>query len=193
MTEYDSFKNGTDTLLMDENHSSELNEGSDKATPSVSSGAHLDAERGVFVTSKGTEIALSGQTITSLMLERITNAGRPKIPMVEVTLLGKHKQMQANAHDPDYLALKEEWESEQRINILRYVFVVGAKGKPEPEFVEMQLQFFPTATDLDLKYLWVSSRLPDEDIDLFTEAVMGRTLTTAKGLEEAANSFPGSG
>jgi len=149
--------------------------------------AHLDAERGVFITSKGNEIALSGQPISSLMLERITNEGKPKIPMVEVTILGKHKQMQANANDPGYLALLEEWKGDQNVKVLRYVFVVGAKGQPPSEFIDTQRQFFPNATDADLKYLWVSSQLPDEDIDSFSNVVIGKTLTTAKGLEEAQN------
>ncbi len=149
--------------------------------------AHLDAVRGVFVTSKGGEIELSGQPISSLMLERITNEGKPKIPMIEVTLLGKHKQIQANPNEPGYLALMEEWRSEQNVKVMRYVFVIGAKGQPPQDFIEAQQQFFPDAGDTELKYLWVSSRLPDEDIDKFTEVVMGKNLATTKGVNEAAD------
>lgn len=149
--------------------------------------AHLDAERGVFITSRGDEIELSGQKLSSLMLERVTSEGKPKIPRVEITLLGKHKELQANPNDPGYLALLKEWEGEQNIRVMRYLFVVGVKGKPSQEFVDEQKQFFPDATDLDLKYLWVASLVPDGDIDSFTEAVMGQSMTTTKGLEGAAN------
>lgn len=149
--------------------------------------AHLDAERGVFVTSIGNEITLSGKSISALMLERITNEGKPKIPRIEVTLLGKHKEMQANPNDPGYLALLEEWQGEQNIRVMRYMFNVGVAGIPPMDFVEEQRQFFPNATDAEMKYLWVASLLPDNDIDKFTEAIMGRGLTTTKGLEEAAN------
>jgi len=179
MTEYDSFQNGTAALMMDDPQQEPL--------PDAPPKAHVVPERGVFITSRGTEIELSGQAVSSLMLERITNANKPKIPRKEVLLLGKHKEMQANASDPDYLALMEEWKAEQNVNVMRYVFVVGTKGQPPQEFIDTQLQFFPDARDSDLKYLWVSSKLPDEDIDVFTEAILGKNLATTKGLEEAAN------
>ena len=189
MTEYDSFRNGAVEELLSENNAYEMNGGYDLAAikNGIPALAYVDATRGVFVTSRGAEIELSGQAISSLMLERITNQGKPKIPRKEVLLLGKHKELQANAHDPDYLALLEEWKSEQNINVMRYVFVVGVKGQPPQEFVDAQKLFFPDANELELKYLWVTSRLPDEDIDVFTEAVLGKTIATAKGLEEAAN------
>jgi len=149
----------------------------------------VDVQRGVFITSGNTEIELSSKPITSLMLERISSQGKPAIPRVEVLLLGKHREMQANPKDPGYLALLAEWEENQKIAIMRYVFVVGAKGQPPPEFVEEQRMFFPDATDLEMKYLWVASRLPDEDIDVFTEAVLGRGIPTEKGLRESAATF----
>lgn len=179
MTEYDTFQNGTAALVMDEPKQEPLED----TTPH----AHVDAERGVFVTSKGGEIELSGNPISSLMLERITNEGKPKIPRKEVLLLGKHREIQANANDPDYLALLEEWKADQNVKVLRYVFVVGAKGQPPQEFVDIQSQFFPNASDADMKYLYISSLLPDEDIDTFSNVVIGKTLTTAKGVESAAN------
>lgn len=149
--------------------------------------AHLDVEKGVFVTSNNNEIPLSGKGISALMLERITNEGKPKIPRQEVTLLGKHKELIANPNDPGYVALLEEWQGDQNIRVMRYMFNVGVAGVPPEEFVDEQRQFFPNASPADLKYLWVASLLPDADIDKFTEAIMGRGLTTTKGLEEAAN------
>lgn len=151
----------------------------------------LDIQRGVFVTSRGDEIELSGKAITSLMLERVQSQGKPRIPKVEVTLLAgtKHeqKQVQLNDKDPAYLAELAEWESEQKIAVLRYIFCIGAKGQPPQEFVDEQRVYFPNATELEMKYLWVASRLPDDDIDDFTEVVLGRSIATAKGLDEAAN------
>lgn len=182
MTEHEAFllhTNGTSALLMDA-----LQPELPTDTPAR---AHVDATRGMFITSKGKEIELSGQAISSLMLERLTNEGKPKIPMIEVTLLGKHKQMQANPNEPGYLALLKEWEGDVNVKTLRYIFVIGAKGQPPQEFVDVQAQFFPEASDLEMKYLWVSSLLPDEDIDVFTEAVLGRTTATTKGVESAAN------
>lgn len=151
--------------------------------------AHVDVDRGVFITSRGNEIELSGKGISSLMLERLVNEGKPRIPMKEVLILGKHKQMEANPNDPGYLALLAEWEGNQRINTLIYVFTIGVKGKPDDEFVEEQRPFFPDAKDTLMKYLWVSSKLPDQDIDKLAEAIIGQSLPTQKGLEQSAESF----
>lgn len=149
--------------------------------------ARVDAARGVFITSKGDELELTGKQVNKLILERIINEGKPRIPMIEVTLLGKHKQLEPNANDPGYLALLEEWQSEQQIRVLRYLFVVGVKGQPPPDFVDEQRPFFASFSDVDAKYLWVSSMLPEGDIEAFTEALMGQTQPTAKGVEESAN------
>lgn len=154
--------------------------------------AHLDVQRGVFVTSRGTDIELSGKRISALMLERLINGGKPSIPMKEVTILGKHKQMEANPNDPGYLALKKEWEDNQRISTLIYVFTIGVKGKPDDEFIADQRPFFPDMNDTEMKYLWVCSLVPDEDIDKLADAIIGQSLPTQKGLDSAAN-FTASG
>lgn len=150
----------------------------------------IDVARGVFITSRGDEIKLSNRPITSLMLERVTNQGKPRIPQKEVVILGKHKQMEANENDPGYLALLKEWQDEQNIRVMRYVFTVGTNATPPDDFIEAQAAFFPDATATDLKYLYVASLIPDSDIDKFTEAVLGRSMATETGLKEAANSFP---
>lgn len=159
---------------------------------STAHAAHVDIQRGVFVTSRGNEIELSGKHVSALMLERLVNEGKPKIPMKEVLILGKHKQMEANANDPSYLALLAEWQTSQKISTLIYVFTIGVKGNPDAEFIDDQASFFPNANATDMKYLWVCSQLPDEDIDKLAEAIIGQGSPTAKGLDEAANFTPSS-
>ncbi len=186
MVEIDTFQsNGAQTIKNEQEAVKEP----PPATPASeeTSTAHVDAEKGVFVTSKGTELVLSGQAISALMLERITNEGKPKVPRIEVTLLGKHKELQANPSDPGYLALIKEWEEEQSIRVMRYMFCVGVKAKPTDEFAELHRQFIPDLTDLDLKYLYVASLVPDKDVDKFTEALLGQFGVTTKGIEGAAN------
>lgn len=147
----------------------------------------LDPARRVFITSRQNEITLSDRLVSSLVLERIANDGKPKVPRVEVLLLGKHKELQANPNEPGYLALLEEWQTETRIATMRYIFNVGIKGEPPDEFVTEQLTFTPHATQADIKYMWVCSQLPDEDIDRLVEIILGKNIVTAKGLEDAAN------
>lgn len=153
----------------------------------------VDAARGVFITTRGTEIELADHPVSALIVQRIQQDGKPKIPMIEVTLLGKHKQLEPHPAHEGYQARLKEWEEESQITLLRYLFVVGTKGNPPQEFISQQIEFFPNASDSELKYLWVASRLPDEDMGAFTEAVMGRSLPTAKGLDESAESFRSEG
>jgi hypothetical protein len=153
----------------------------------------VDAARGVFITSRGEEIQLADKPISSLIVERLQQEGKPKIPMIEVNLMGKHKQLEPHVGHEGYQARLKEWEAESQIALMRYLFSVGVKGTPPQEFVDEQSQYFPGATDSEMKYLWVASMLPDDDLGAFSEAVMGRTLPTTKGIEQAADSFRGEG
>lgn len=162
-------------------------------TPFTETLPRVDATRGVFITTRGTEIELADHPVSALIVQRIQQDGKPKIPMIEVTLLGKHKQLEPHPAHEGYQARLKEWEEESQITLLRYLFVTGTKGNPPQEFVNQQIEFFPNASNSELKYLWVASRLPDEDMGAFTEAVMGRSLPTAKGLDESADSFRSEG
>lgn len=153
----------------------------------VPSGARLDVARGVFITSNGNELELSDKLISSLYLERLAQAGKPQIPLVEVTLVGNRKQLEAFPGHEGYRALLAEWESESRVRSLKYIFTVGVKVQPPPAFIEENRTFFPGATELDMKYLYIASLLPDSDIDALSEAIMGRTLPTTKGVEQVSN------
>jgi hypothetical protein len=147
----------------------------------------VDVARGVFITSRNEEIELSDKPVSSLIVERLQQEGKPKIPMIEVTLLGKHKQLEPHVGHAGYQAMLAEWQSESQMRVMRYLFIVGTKGTPPQAFVEEQMTFFPNASDLEYKYLWIASRLPDDDMGAFTEAVLGRAIPTAKGMETAAN------
>lgn len=155
--------------------------------------ARVDAARGVFITSRGDELELSGKRITSLMIERVANQGKPRIPMVEVMLLGKHKQLEANPNHEGYKALLAQWETESRLRTLKYLFTMGVKGEPPQAFIDEQTDFFGLMDEKEMKYLWVCSLIPDDDIDFFTEAVLGQNLPTEKGMAEVAESFRGEG
>jgi len=153
----------------------------------------VDTARGVIITRSGSELELSGNTITSLMIERVVNEGKPDIPMVQVTIGGKYKQLEANPNDPRYLQAFEQWQTESNRRLLRYLILRGVKCDVPESFSDEHREFFPNASDNDMKYLYVVSLVPDEDVPFFMDAVMGRTMPTASGLEEAAKSFRSEG
>lgn len=160
-------------------------------------GAYLDAERGVFVTSTGSELTL--RPIPSLILERLYNATagkpeKPKVPMVEVTIGKSHKTKEENPNDPDYKAALEQyekdlnaWEQAKGTRIMMYLLTAGVAGTPPEEFVTDHRFFFPDATTSEMKYIWVASQIPDDDLEALNLAITGQTKPTAKGLEESAN------
>lgn len=149
----------------------------------------IDPKRGVFITRSGVELEMSGKQVSSLILERIGNEGKPRIPLIEVTVLTK-KTVEYHPQDAGYVAALAEWEQDARIKTMRYMYTMGVKTPDIPEeFIEDHRSYFPNATAQDMKYLYIASLIPDEDIEKFTEAVMGQTMPTQKGTEEAADSF----
>lgn len=187
MTEYAIDLNAMKELGSFENMNGHIESDVPTSTPQ---GARVDPVRGVFITSRGEEIELADKPVSFLIVERIQNAGKPKIPLIEVTILGR-KQSEYFAGHEGYQARLKEWEEEANTALMRYLFVVGTKGQPPQEFIDEQMTFFPGATAQELKYLWIASRLPDDDLSLFTEAILGKAIPTAKGLAESADSFRG--
>jgi len=189
MSEVSVFPNGAVSELIHEDETYEASGGYAPllAKNSENEPAHVDALRGVFITSTGNEITLSGKHVNELLLERITNEGKPKIPRKEVLLLGKYKEVQANASDPDYLALLTEWDAERNIAIARYLINIGIIASPPQSFVDEYLQIMPNANAIDMKYFYVGSLVPKEDFNTLIDAIMARNIPTAKGIQSAAN------
>lgn len=154
----------------------------------------LDIETAVFITSNGYTLQLKRPSnITSLVLERVKQEGKPKIPMVEVTIGGKYKQLEANPNDANYQAMLEEWAVESGIRTMRYLYRLGIEADVPESFIEDRRDFFPNATDGDWKYLYIASLVPDDDIAPLTEAIISMNMPTAKGLQDAADSFRSNG
>lgn len=148
-----------------------------------------------FTFTDGTEVEI--QDVPSLVLEHILNseAGKPPVPIVEVTMARGHKRKQPNPQDPDYIAAVNAWNGQKQKRLLMYLVTKGVKDEPPPEFVEEYEQYLPDGASLEeLKYLWLAEKLDGEDeIGRFTEALMSQTAVTKEGLEEAAAIFPGDG
>jgi hypothetical protein len=75
---------------------------------------------------------------------------------------------------------------------MRYVLTEGVEENPPKDFIKRYKElYFPDATTDELKYLWVASFVPDQDdVSLLMRAIMGQTIPTSEGLEEAAATFP---
>lgn len=147
----------------------------------------IDPARGVFITRSGVELELSGKQVSALILDRLANEGKPKIPVIAVSVLGR-STVEYHPQESGYLAKLAEWEADSRIKTIRYLFTMGVKTPDIPDsFTDEHRPFFPEADAVEMKYLYIASLILDEDLPVFTEAVMGQTMPTAKGVDEAAN------
>ncbi len=155
----------------------------------------VNYERRVFIARDGTELHL--QRLSSMILERLNadQTGKPAIPKVEVKIAGKHTRMELNPEDSAYKAALQNWERERNTRLVKYVFVHGITDDAPRAFVEDHREYFPEASDRDLKYLWIASLVDQhvEDLQALIEAITGQTEITEGGLEEATNSFRGDG
>lgn len=146
----------------------------------------------LFTFTDGTEVAL--QEVPSLVLEHILNseAGKPPVPVVEVTIRG-HKRKQTNPDDPVYLEAVAAWEAQKQKRMLLFLITKGVADEPPEDFIDEYAQFLPDGASVEeLKYLWLAAKLNETDeIARFTEALMNPTMVTGEGLDEAAAKFPG--
>lgn len=145
-----------------------------------------------YVFSDKTTVTL--RPISPLTLQHITSmeAGKPAIPMVEVVIAGKKQKAQANPNDPDYLAALTAWEQEKQKRTLIFIATKGVAEDPPKASMDEYLAYMPDAKQIDLKYMWVTEHLHDQDeITAFLNAALGQTVATEEGIAEAAAAFPG--
>lgn len=156
-----------------------------------SNGAALDVTQRTYKTNEGYTFTL--RKVRALVCERIVsdNSGKPPIPIIEVMIGGKNKRQEENPGDPVYLAKLRVWEQEKNFRLAKYLFTEGVQGEPDKAFIARMKPHFPEADETAMKYLWVVDHLPDDEIDGLMESIMSQTEVTAKGLEQAAESFPG--
>lgn len=149
----------------------------------------LDPVNKTYTLSNGEVLQLTGKRITSLVLERFSSEGKPLIPVVEVTIGGKHKSVEYHHHDPGYEAKLAEWQEQVNLRTMRYIFTRGIAGDPPEEFVEEHRYWFPNIDRVEMRYIWLCSIIPDDDINDLTDALIGMSMPTAGGISEVAESF----
>lgn len=168
-----------------------LDEANDQVKPDL---PYLDPARREFHCSNGRVWKLSAREVNPFVLMQLQTRGKPEVPKVEVTLLGKYKQVQENPNDPAYKAALETWKAESGNRVLQYIFCVGLNtGDIPTDFVEEHLEFMPDAKANEVKYAYIVSETPQGDIDQLIDAIMGEHEPTERGMQQVADSFRGDG
>lgn len=164
----------------------------------------LDPEKHLVYLSNGEVLQLKPihqLRIANLYNDRTGEPEPPEPPLVEVVYGGKIKRMEPNRGDPDYQALytayeaeHEEWNARHQLRIMQGLYLQGIEvGDIPAEFAEEHAYFYPDSNKFSLRYDYICSLVPDEDIEWLVEAITGQTTATPKGVAEAEQSFPSYG
>lgn len=133
------------------------------------------------------------RTIPAMIVRQLyaDEGGKPEIPMVDVTI-AKRTIKQANDKDPDYLKALDKWEEDRGFRIMVYILTRGVCVDPGKQDIERLREFFPSSSLAQLKYAWILELLQDDDEagDLM-DAILGQTVPTEGGIEQAEAAFPG--
>lgn len=159
----------------------------------------VDPETGCLHLSNGK--VLKTKQIPNLRLMRVYNdrAGEPPAPtppFKPMVYAGGITRDEPDPSDPDYLTAHAIWEEEhaqwniqKQQRLVMFVLLSGI-DEPVPEgFAEEAEIFTPYQTTATIKYDYYTTLIPNEDLEWAVEALVGRTLATEDGIEEA-NRFP---
>lgn len=180
----------------------------------IESGYYFDAKKKQFKTSKG--IWLTPVKIPSMLLERLMTTKpsangvpvvhedhdhasdievgpRPEVPEVEVDYgKGRPKGVEKNPNDAAYRDAMMDWEFQQNIKVMMLVFNLGIAEGPSDDFAEIIAEIEPSFGPATIKYEWVLSTMStDEEVSKLSELVLGQSIPTAEGVENAEAEFPG--
>lgn len=156
---------------------------------------NVDYENRTITFEDGTTVKL--RKLSTLVIERLRadERGKPKPPIQEVTYANNVTAQEENPNDPEYLEKVDSWRANRAFLLMRYVISEGIDGTPPESFLtNYRENYFPEATDTELKYLWIATLIPDqEEMTNLMRVIMGQTVPTPEGLAEAADTFPSDG
>ena len=146
--------------------------------------------RGQWKSSEGVILHLRG--IPPLFLERLSSdeSGKPSVPEVEVTYLGGKKGKEQNPNNPEYLEAVKTWKGKREMAMIMTIIGRGVADNPPEDFVIEMKEMFPSYTQGQMKYLWVTTLLlePNDVLDLIS-AIMSLTMATEDEVESAMDKF----
>lgn len=137
---------------------------------------------------------VSGMAMTKLLAD--VERRRPKVPMIEVELGGSGQtHLEQNPYDPDYVKATDEYEIDQGQVLLQYQFVMGISDDPPEDVKARLLNLWPSWSQADIKYMWISESLGDEgdDVTGLIVAIMSQSMVTAEGLAQSEAAFRNNG
>lgn len=148
-----------------------------------------------YTTRRGVVLTLRPIPLTLIRQIKNDKWGMPQ-PPVETVRIGPKKTpvKQTNPDDPAYKLAFAKWEEDCNFRFLAYVFTRGIETEPDPADVERLQEFTPGASPALLKNAWIMEQLADDDeMGTLAELIMGQTMPTQEGVNEAEAEFRSDG
>lgn len=141
-----------------------------------------------------TGAVLKLRPISWLAVQRITSGNpktRPPMPKATVTYANGQVAEEANPNDPEYILAMEDWTRDSQYRSMQYALGTGVVVAVPDEFKRSHLEFFPEASETELRCLYVMSQITQDEFMSLFDAIMGKTGPTEDGVEDATQSFRG--
>lgn len=163
----------------------------------------VDPKTGCLHFSNGRTIKT--KEIPSLRLMRVygDRTGEPvepTPPLKPMTYGGNITRDEPDPTDPEYVELHDRWEEAHSAwalgknqRLIMFVLLSGIDEPVPPGFEEEVETFTPGASKASIRFDYYCTLIPNEEVDWAVEALVGRTLATDKGVEEADKFLPSTG
>ena len=168
-------------------------------------GSHsgLDVQKRTYTTRSGRTFHL--RPINPMILSRFQVEMRKTEPRIPLKVVSYGKDRWGEEPDPEsaaYLQAHEIWDAEKNAQQLEFVFSLGIADDPPATdaLLDATEDFFPDRSPRTRKYDWVCQFLQLDmaegedainEIEELSEAILGQSVVTQDGLEQAKAEFPG--
>lgn len=153
----------------------------------------LDPKARTYTTQSGRVFKL--RKVSAMAMAPLTSDfdRKPVAPIIEVMIAGKFPRESVNYGDPHYQAELQYWQQEIQTRAMVNLINEGIDEEVAEEELARIRQHAPMANDADVKYLWAMQFVDANEMDKLAEAIMGQSLPTEAGMQQAAAEFPGTG
>lgn len=159
-------------------------------------GPQFDPVARTWTSKRGTTFKLLSVSLHAAKRIAEDPKTKPQIPTVYVAYgvppdvkIGE----ESNPNDPRYLDEMARWQADSQYKMMVYIFGTGIDLKVPPDYVDAQKEFFPNATNTEIKYLYITSLIEADEYLPLMNTITGEKSPTPEGVEAAQAEFRNTG
>lgn len=121
-----------------------------------------------------------------------SDAGKPAPETFrEIKMAGGGVMKMPDTKDPAYQNALREWEIGKAVNFARTIILEGVKDWPPDDEIAYWMQV-GVSNPVEIKFRWIARKLINQRLEQdFYQTVMGLSMPTEDGVEDAEAAFPG--